>query len=275
MTRETRIGLLVGLVFIVMFGVVLTELTGTKSSEPARIVEEPSALNWMPTIEDISPAIVPPAPALAQAGKAQPAEPNQAPAPGVALAAAEPVGAGSGAETEVPAGPEPVPAAQSALAPAAPSGQTPVPEVIRHTVRPKDSLIKIARMYYGPGNGKLYRRILQANRDVIKDESLLQVGQVLRIPPLEGAVSAAGPTRVGPGPSQTATNGPMLLEAQAVRKPSGRVYIVRRGDNLTKIARKTLHDDSRSAAMKIFNANRDKLKDPDHLPVGIKLQIPI
>ena len=254
-----------------MFGVVLTELTGTNSSQPARTVDKPLALNWTPTIEELSPAIVPPAPALARAERAGTSEATEGPARTVALAAADsPEGAADPAIV--------LPWQAASRSPglgeaAAPTG------VIRHTVQPNDSLIKIARRYYGPGNEKLYRRILQANRDAIKDESVLLLGQVLRIPPVDGAVAAAGQALAGTPPSptlkRTTSAVRMLLQAEAGRRPSGRIYVVRRGDNLTKIARRTLHDDSRSAAMKIFDANRHKLKNPNHLPVGLELEIPI
>ena len=197
----------------------------------------------------------------------------------VALAAADPAGPEVNTSSDEGVSPEADLLSQLASGRLARAQNTPAPEVIRHTVQPNDSLIKIARAYYGPDNGKLYRQILQANKDVIKDESVLLVGQVLRIPPAGGQVAAAGQSVAGAAPSPSlrapAAARRVLLQAEAPKKPSGRVYVVRRGDNLTKIARRTLHDDSRSAAMKIFKANRDKLKNPNHLPVGLELEIPI
>jgi len=267
------------LVFIVMFGVVLTELTGTNSSEPARIVDEPSALNWTPTIEDISPAVAPAPRTLAQADTTGASEATEAAAGTVALASADSAGSKVGSPPGEAANPPIVSSWQAPSSASNPAEAARATGAIRYTVQPNDSLIKIARSYYGTGNEKLYRRILQANRDVVKDESVLLVGQVLRIPPVDGAVAAAGQALAGTTPSPTpkrmAGTRRILLQAETAQRPSGRVYVVRRGDNLTKIARRTLHDDSRSAAMKIFNANRDKLKNPDHLTVGLKLEIPI
>jgi len=51
-------------------------------------------------------------------------------------------------------------------------------------------------------------------------------------------------------------------------------YVVRRGDNLTRIARKTLNDTSEAAIGKLFNANRDKLENRDSIFEGMKLRIP-
>ncbi len=50
----------------------------------------------------------------------------------------------------------------------------------RHTVRPGDTLSKLAQQYYS--NRSKWRDIYAANRDVMKSESDLKVGQVLKIP---------------------------------------------------------------------------------------------
>jgi nucleoid-associated protein YgaU len=52
------------------------------------------------------------------------------------------------------------------------------------------------------------------------------------------------------------------------------MYVTRRGDNLTAIARKFYRTPSRKAVMKIFNANRNVLQSPDSLAVGVKIVIP-
>lgn len=50
------------------------------------------------------------------------------------------------------------------------------------------------------------------------------------------------------------------------------VYEVVSGDTLSKIAKKFYGDASKY--MKIFDANKDQLKDPDKIKVGQKLKIP-
>jgi nucleoid-associated protein YgaU len=47
-------------------------------------------------------------------------------------------------------------------------------------VQPGDTLSKIAKKYYGDPN--LYTQIFEANRDILNDPNLIQVGQKLRIP---------------------------------------------------------------------------------------------
>ena len=54
--------------------------------------------------------------------------------------------------------------------------------------------------------------------------------------------------------------------------PSHTVHIVEKGDTLSAIAKRYLGN--AGAYMKIFEANRDVLKDPDKIYPGQKLQIP-
>ena len=51
-----------------------------------------------------------------------------------------------------------------------------------------------------------------------------------------------------------------------------KVYEVVGGDTLSKIAKKFYGDANKY--MKIFEANKDQLKDPDKIKVGQKLKIP-
>jgi nucleoid-associated protein YgaU len=51
-----------------------------------------------------------------------------------------------------------------------------------YTVKPNDTLSKIAVAHYGSGNEDLYRLIYEANRSVLASPSQLRVGQVLVVP---------------------------------------------------------------------------------------------
>ena len=53
---------------------------------------------------------------------------------------------------------------------------------------------------------------------------------------------------------------------------SGQTYEVRSGDNLSKISKQFYGDPNEY--MRIYYANRDKLRDPDMIQVGQKLTIP-
>jgi len=54
------------------------------------------------------------------------------------------------------------------------------PEVQTYTVKPGDTLSKIAKQYYGNANS--YMKIFEANKDQLSDPNLIKVGQVLKIP---------------------------------------------------------------------------------------------
>jgi len=49
-----------------------------------------------------------------------------------------------------------------------------------HEVKKGDTLSKISERYYG--DGSLYMKIFEANRNILKDPNLIKVGQKLRIP---------------------------------------------------------------------------------------------
>jgi nucleoid-associated protein YgaU len=54
--------------------------------------------------------------------------------------------------------------------------------------------------------------------------------------------------------------------------PTAQEYVVKAGDTLSQISKQFYG--SANDYMKIFNANKDKLKDPDKIQVGQKLTIP-
>lgn len=54
---------------------------------------------------------------------------------------------------------------------------------------------------------------------------------------------------------------------------AARTYTVKAGDTLSKIAKEHLGD--ASAYMKIFNANKDQLSDPDKIKPGQVLKLPV
>lgn len=310
MTRETRIGLLVGLGFIVMFGLVLTELTGGSQSAPLPGSLKDAAMLRMASSADVSPVVVEPrvlsprlGPAVPQAsGTPLMAAGGEAPHPGPAVAAViqSPVpGSRQMAAALAPEAPSPVrvtSADELVLvavvsvdpAPSAPAAASPPAAARTYTVQSGDSLIKIARKVYGPDRQREYRRIYEANRGALASPETIPVGQVLVIPELDGVAAAASPAAAAApagGPSmrevelgqlaQALGVGPGEAARVVVTRTGGHViYVVRRGDTLAKIARRTLNNDSHAAVMSIYQANKGKLSHPDRLPVGVELVIP-
>ncbi|MHC4716207.1 MAG: LysM peptidoglycan-binding domain-containing protein, partial [Planctomycetota bacterium] len=120
-----------------------------------------------------------------------------------------------------------------------------------------------------------YRLIFEANRDKLTDENSLQVGQELVIPPLPGA----GTPGRRPAPASPARPTAMrhYREVGLTELPGHlrrRWHVVRPGDRLTDIARRQMNDGSVRAVQRLYEANRDRIADPDVLPVGLRLRIP-
>lgn len=65
-----------------------------------------------------------------------------------------------------------------------PTAPTP-PKINTYVVQKGDSLSKIAKRQYG--NANEWRRIFEANRDIINDPDLIHPGQTLKIPPASGS----------------------------------------------------------------------------------------
>ena len=67
---------------------------------------------------------------------------------------------------------------------------------------------------------------------------------------------------------------PMLASGtpRAKTQTGDRTYTVKQGDTLSKISKQFYGN--ANDYMRIFNANKDKLKDPDHVNVGQELKIP-
>lgn len=123
-------------------------------------------------------------------------------------------------------------------------------EPIIHVVQPGESLWTISRTHFGDATHRL--AIFEANRDKLSSPDRVLAGQKLLIP-----------TQAAPAPEDAEP-------AQAA--PAERTHTVVRGDTLMGLSRKFYGTPAK--AKSIFEANRDKLGDPNVLPVGIELRIP-
>jgi len=79
-------------------------------------------------------------------------------------------------------------------------------------------------------------------------------------------------SNVRSGGSSTAPAPSVVPEASATSMTTGRTYVVVSGDSLSKIA-KDQYGDARKWP-KIYEANRDIIKDPDLIYPGQELRIP-
>lgn len=83
-------------------------------------------------------------------------------------------------------------------------------------------------------------------------------------------VPHAPQTKSAPAPAQQAPVTPVSGTKPAA--PKEQTYTVVKGDTLSKIAKE--YYGNANEYMKIFNANKDQLKDPDKIQVGQVLRIP-
>lgn len=324
MTKEKPIGLIVGLFFIIVFGLILSELTGTNATlppSPAAAEENFGAYSQTPMIDDYVP--YDPAPlisprrgalgpdAVVDVRMSRPGasdrggviEAELRPEAAVLAAIQLPPTAGDSLAHAAPIpGPDTARAAHAArgtiyVGPGGVSSEHLVGRAAEaqartrtYVVEPGDTLTRIARKFYGAGHEREYKRIFAANRDSMRTESSLSIGQELTIPPLPSA-DGAGSDRPARGSTDgrpagrgahgryaTTSLGELSGTLSAMsRRPAAtaaRTYVVQRGDSLTGIARRLMRDDSSAAVRKLFEANRDVLASRDRLKIGMELKLP-
>ena len=160
------------------------------------------------------------------------------------------------------------PAPQSRPATAGP-GRTPQ----SYTVRSGDNLAVIAIKVYGAEKGNktaVVDRIFSANRSVLASPDRLVVGQKLVIPAISSQAPLPGAERVIPATGIF----DRLKNAfkNTVNKPAARLYVVRAGDNLWKIATSVLGDGNRYR--EIEELNGDVIANVDDIYVGMSLKLP-
>lgn len=214
MTRETRIALLIGLVFIVLFGLVLGQRTlpvGQKNSDQLAVTTLPSS----PAPEMSNPVLH---------GEDNPAVEivrNDPPRP----LPTEPA-----RREEIVVVPPVVPGPTTRQAEPAPARPTETVMARTYTIQAGDTPSKIAKKVYG--QDKLYSRILDANKDKIRDAAHLVIGTVLTIPPPPAGAAPAAPV-------PTVDNTAVAMAPAPHGGASVKTYTIKAGDILGKIAQET------------------------------------
>ncbi len=118
-----------------------------------------------------------------------------------------------------------------------------------HVVRKGDTMISLARQYYGDPDK--WTVIRDANREAVPNPDTMAVGVRLVIPRV-GEEGGAAATEAG--------------------DPAVRRYTVKAGDSLGAIARQFYG--SESEWRRIHEANKSRVPDPDNLKIGVVLVIP-
>ena len=244
MTRDSRIGLLVGLLFILAFGLILTEMVNPPSDNANTRQASDGDDNVLATytharsVRSERPPVV-----------SRPRRDERRTQPGM-LAAVQ-------RERDDERAEEP------------PLAQT-------YRVREGDSLRSIARRVYGAEHEAQYRRIYAANRDRIRSEGTVYPGQVLMIPPLPIQRRASGDrddqrvTELTPGQAEEYFD----VQTTGSETRSAQRYVVRSGDTLSSIARRFMGNDRPETVRRLYEANRGWIADPNRVPAGMELVIP-
>jgi len=228
MNKQTKIGLLAGLTFIILFGVILNNKAPDVPTRPETVLTaRPSAPGGAIPLREL-PLVPPPANQDPLARASDPSSgPSKTPQQGYGSPVAEPLPTLGqiplSPSAELPESPgraetssEAASAARPALTPAVGISEPPAvapqpvqsPRAARTTVyvvKPGDNLTKIARTIYGKATRRNIEAIFAANRDKMPSKDRLLVGMKLRIPkPLESPKKPESSTRKRQEPSPRA-----------------------------------------------------------------------
>ena len=148
-----------------------------------------------------------------------------------------------------------------------------------YVVADNDNLALIAKKFYGDEEGNKKAnivRIFEANRKLLKTPDDIYVGQKLIIPPLSSSPAETDKSKGILSSSVLEKVKSIGREHLSLKKPAqakqGKSYTVRDGDSLWKIAADQLGDGSRY--QEIAKLNADVLSDEDSLTIGMTLKLP-
>lgn len=146
-----------------------------------------------------------------------------------------------------------------------------------HVVQPGEMLPVIARKYYGQEEGNrraVIQKLYEANSSVLDSPDKIRVDDKILIPPLDQLLNGTKQT-AAVASTQDKQNSLLsrfsnLFEPTASDK-GDKYYVVQEGESLWGIAQKTLGDGKRYKEIMDFNRN---IKDPDDVKAGMNLKIP-
>ncbi len=281
MTVDGKIGLLLGLLFIVVIAFLINGPSGflkgdkpvIETSVPApsgksividqAVAEVARELDPMPLRETQAPqevCVLEPAPSEPQAVTLQ--SPSAAPSlPEPAVAEVLPTPAAEPVPTPLPS-----PAASA------------VPSVKTHTIQAGENLAVIAARYYGKEEGNrraVIQKLYEANSKVLESPDAICAGDKLTIPSLE-ELTAPPVRKEAKSEKKLLDKFKGMFESQPAsgkKSPAYKEYVVQQGDHLWEIAEKYMGDGKRYK--ELVALNRQQITDPDHVPAGIRLKIPV
>lgn len=271
MTADAKVGLLLGLIFIIVIAFLINGLPKFLQSESA--AEQFETQIEIPTAPDlvIDNRVIETARDLQADVPLRRTEPPDQ----VVVLDASPVAD----DVESRISPEQI-ASVSVRVPNIPVAVQPAADSVLqpryHIVQSGENLPVIAKQYYGPEDGNrriVIQELYEANSDVLDSPDKIRVNDKLVIPPLEQLLNGSDTTLTASAQTQE----PSLLSRFAEffepvdsDKPA-RLYVVQKGESLWGIAQKTLGDGRRYKEILKMNGG---INNPDDVRVGMTLKIP-
>jgi len=142
-----------------------------------------------------------------------------------------------------------------------------------YTVAAGDTLSKIAAKFYGSKSTKVVTTIFNANRATMSNPSELRVGAKLVLPEIADVGVADLTKNPEPAVKEPALRPPAKSKQPRDREPPpARWYQVKKNDRYVSIARDQLGDAGRW--QEIFELNKDKFPKPGMIREGVRIRLP-
>ena len=146
-----------------------------------------------------------------------------------------------------------------------------------HVVKSGEILPIIAKHYYGEEEGNrriVIQKLYEANTRILKSPDHVRVGQKLTIPSLDELLNTSRGVVKAPSPTKTLLSKFPAIFKRAGKKDIGSVseYVVQEGDSLWSIAKQNLGDGNRYA--EIVRLNKGTIKRANDVVIGTRLKIP-
>ena len=278
MTRETKIGLFVGMGVIILIGILISDhlSVAQRQQQPDFGQAFPESRQaGLETVSGVLPGTEQPLPAPGQVD-ARPAAAQRAveahppadrlrvdlPKAIANLPGEKPVVAPIGSQNVLPPGGQTGPfqvvqdqaLSQAEIQKISQRLGTAAANQSTHTVQEGETLSEIARRYYG--RTAEWHTIYDANRVAIGDPDSLKPGTRLTIPNLASA------------------NGPSTDQVAAAPRPRKETaeYTFKRGDTLASVAEEFLG--SQGKWRDLHDMNKDRIKDPNRISPGTVIRVP-
>ena len=265
MTADAKVGLLLGLVFIVMIAFLINGLPNFLQAASAEDVLD-TAIE-MPTHQElvIDPRIVETARGLHRSEV--PLRQTTPPQEVVVL------GDPSGSASDVSVQPQRQTPIRIPNIPVETINPQPVTKKSRvHVIQPGENLAVVAQKYYGKEDGNrrlVIQKLYESNKKVLPSADKVRVGDKLTVPSLDQLLDSQ-PEYF----EKVSSTGTSLLDkvfGRTQKSNSDRMYVVQQGDSLWGIAEKMLGDGKR---YKEIIKNNRSIKNADDLIAGMNLKLP-